>query len=313
MIIKKLFTALFIAAALTTTAVAAELAIGTVDASALNMRASDSTSSPVITTAKRGEKVIILDRNGDWYKVYFNDKEGYMHAGYLVRSESADISGFSISGVVTGSVVNVRSRPGTSNPVLCQLRKGTVASVLGTESGWYRIEYGSHTGYIHPDYFTVKEVKSKTGTAASGSAPVEDPSSPASEVSGSDVSDIRLSVVEFAKKYLGVKYRSGGRSPSTGFDCSGFVYYVFRNFGYTLNPGASNQMDKVSLISKSELLPGDLVFFNTGSSRRASHVGIYIGDNKFIHAVSPGKSVAISSLSESYYSKYYVGSGRVLS
>jgi lipoprotein Spr len=71
-------------------------------------------------------------------------------------------------------------------------------------------------------------------------------------------------------------------------------------------------MDKAAKISKDELLPGDLVFFNTGSARRASHVGIYVGNNKFIHAVTYGKALSISSLSDGYYSRYYVGSGRVL-
>ena len=87
---------------------------------------------------------------------------------------------------------------------------------------------------------------------------------------------------------------------------------MFKNFGYTLNPGASTQMDSVSVIKRVELVPGDLVFFNNGSARRASHVGIYVGDGQFIHATTPGNPLSISSLDSGYYSRYFVGGGRVL-
>ena len=306
---KKIVTSLVAAAALTLAAAAAEVSVGTVDARALNMRSSASTEASVVATAPRGDKVIILDQIGSWYKVSYKYKEGYMYAEYLTETQNSDLSDSPLTGVVTGSVVNVRSRPGTSNPIICQLRQNTAAEIIGIENGWYKIKYNSYTGYIHPDYFAIKEQPAQANASSNASASAGDTSA---AVSSDDVyAELRSQIVEFAKQYIGTKYTSGGRSPSTGFDCSGFVYYVFKNFGYTLNPGASSQMDKVTIISKSELLPGDLVFFNTGSSRRASHVGIYIGDNKFIHAVSPGKTLSISSLSDSYYSKYYVGSGRV--
>jgi len=312
---KKILTALVVTAALTTAAAAAEVSVGTVDASALNMRSSASAGASVITTAPRGDKVIILDQIGNWYKVSYKYREGYMSAEYLIEIPNANLSDSPITGVVTGSVVNVRALPGTSGSVVCQLRKDTAAEIIGTENGWYKIKCNSYTGYIHPDYFAIKEqaepVKAAASTTSSPAVEGSSEASSANTVSADVNSDLRSQIVEFAKQYIGTKYCSGGRTPSTGFDCSGFVYYVFKNFGYTLNPGASNQMDKVTAIKKAELLPGDLVFFNTGSARRASHVGIYVGDNKFIHAVSPGKTLSISSLSDAYYAKYYVGSGRV--
>lgn len=316
---KKLLAALAVTAALTLSAAAAEVSAGTVDASALNLRSSASSSASVIATAPKGAKVVILEKTGTWFKVSYNYSEGYMAAEYLSPSASADLSAAPLSGIVTGAVVNVRSQPGTSNAVVCQLKKDVSAEVIGINGGWYQVKYGSYIGYIHPDYFQLAKpltahtpaAQSSSGSASEGSADPAETGTNAEE--SADATDLRNQIVEYAKQYIGTRYTSGGRSPSVGFDCSGFVYYVFKNFGYTLTPGASTQMDTVTAISKDQLLPGDLVFFNTGSARLASHVGIYVGNNQFIHAVSYGKTLNISSLSDSYYTRYYVGAGRALS
>jgi cell wall-associated NlpC family hydrolase len=269
--------------------------------SGLNLRSSPLSSASILKTASGGDAVIVIGQDNGWYKVIYDYTEGYMFGTYLDVRTEADIE--NLNAIVTGSVVNFRTTPGTNSSVICQIVKGVSVEVVGVKDGWYKISYQDKTGYICADYITLKETVS-----ASSSSPASTYSS------GLDTaSPTRQSIVEYALKYTGYKYTYGGRSPGTGFDCSGFVYYVFKNFGYTLNPGASNQMKCVASISKSELAPGDLVFFNNGSASLASHVGIYIGDGKFVHAVSPGKSVAVTSLSESHYTRYYVGSGRVCS
>lgn len=123
-----------------------------------------------------------------------------------------------------------------------------------------------------------------------------------------------LSVVEFAKKYLGCDYVYGGKDPDTGFDCSGFVYYVYKHFGYTLNPGAWNQWDTLTTtVSRDNLLPGDLVFFSDdGTPDGMSHVAIYIGNNEIIHASTPSTGVIISDLNEPYYVRMYLDAKRVI-
>lgn len=305
-LIRKVVAGSFIIAALTVSSYALES--GTVNASALNLRSSDSTSSRVIDVALRDDKVIVLEKVGHWYRVNYNYNEGYMSAQYLTVTSTDDYSDNSIDGVVTGSIVNIRSNPGTNNPVLFQLKKNTYAKILGIKDGWYKIEYDNKTGYIHADYLEIKKAQSSNQS----SEPSTVSSSTDTYTESQSISGIRSDIVNFAKKFIGTKYKYGGRSPSEGFDCSGFVYYVFKNFGYTLNPGASNQMSKAQLINKSDLLPGDLVFFNVGSSKKATHVGIYIGDNNFIHAINSSKPLAITSLSQNYYQKYYVGAGRVL-
>ena len=113
------------------------------------------------------------------------------------------------------------------------------------------------------------------------------------------------SIVSVAENYMGVPYVWGGTSPS-GFDCSGFTQYVFRQCGYSINRTADAQYSNGSYVSYDSLQAGDLVFFaNTYSASGITHVGIYIGGGQFIHAANGG--VKISSLSESYYSSRYSG------
>jgi cell wall-associated NlpC family hydrolase len=127
----------------------------------------------------------------------------------------------------------------------------------------------------------------------------------------SAVADKTETLINNAMQLIGVRYRWGGNTPQSGLDCSGFVRYVFNDtFGFLL-PRKSSQMSKVGLqIRKDELQPGDLVFFNT--MRHAfSHVGIYVGDNKFIHAPSKGKSIRVDDMTKVYWEKRYNGARRL--
>jgi len=117
-------------------------------------------------------------------------------------------------------------------------------------------------------------------------------------------------VSNIADDYIGVPYRWGGTTPS-GFDCSGFVGYTYKQAGYTLPRTTSEMYHVGDSVSKSELKDGDLVFFQTYKSG-PSHAGIYIGDNQFVHASSTN-GVRIDSLSSSYWSRTYYGAKRVLS
>ena len=122
-------------------------------------------------------------------------------------------------------------------------------------------------------------------------------------------------VVDFALQFEGYDYVYGGKSPETGFDCSGFVYYVYKQFGYTVYPGADNQWYSLSdtVIPRDQLVPGDLVFFSSnGSPDGITHVGLYIGDGKMIHASTPSTGVIITDLSEPYYVRRYLGGKRVI-
>lgn len=118
-------------------------------------------------------------------------------------------------------------------------------------------------------------------------------------------------VVRDAKRLTGTPYRYGGESPRTGFDCSGFVRYVYRHAtGLTL-PRTTKAMSRSGrYIPRSKLRPGDLVFYNT-QHRNYSHVGIYLGNNRFAHAPSSGKRVEISKMSDYYWRRHYCGARRI--
>ncbi|MFK5914887.1 MAG: C40 family peptidase [Woeseiaceae bacterium] len=122
----------------------------------------------------------------------------------------------------------------------------------------------------------------------------------------------KSAVVSIAKKMLGVKYKYGGSSPKQGFDCSGLVQYSHKSIGKSL-PRTTYQLYKSAKpVARRYLQKGDLVFFKTSVSRAVSHVGIYLGNNKFIHAPSSGKRVKINSMNEKYWRKRFAGGGRVL-
>jgi cell wall-associated NlpC family hydrolase len=150
---------------------------------------------------------------------------------------------------------------------------------------------------------------SSSESASSGAAP------PAAEAPPAVVSDVAAEapppprhggVVGIAMQYLGIPYRWGGASPSTGFDCSGFVMYVFAQVGVSLPHNAAAQYAYGAPVSRSQLQSGDVVFFNG-----LGHNGIYVGGGQFIHSPHTGDVVKISSLSDSWYAQTYVGARRM--
>jgi peptidoglycan DL-endopeptidase CwlO len=118
-------------------------------------------------------------------------------------------------------------------------------------------------------------------------------------------------IVNYAKTFLGVKYVYGGTSPS-GFDCSGFVYYCYRHFGYWVNRTASGLAYNGVAVSSSALKPGDVILFTELDGDYIGHTGIYIGNGQFIHAPHTGDVVKISSLSDAYYTRHYWGARRII-
>ncbi len=119
-------------------------------------------------------------------------------------------------------------------------------------------------------------------------------------------------LVVTAMAFLGVPYRRGGDSAETGFDCSGFVKAIYQQAaGLVLPRLAKEQAAATQTIDRRELQPGDLVFFNT-LRRTFSHVGIYIGDNKFIHSPKPGAQVRVEDMGVPYWSSRFDGARRVL-
>lgn len=121
----------------------------------------------------------------------------------------------------------------------------------------------------------------------------------------------RKKIVNIANNMLGISYRYGGKSPKKGFDCSGLVYYTHKQAGIRVPRTTREQFRAVKQISYRSLKAGDLVFFNTKGYGIVSHVGIYIGDGKFIHAPSSGKRVSVANMKDRYWKHHYSGAGRL--
>ena len=295
-VLRTVFLTAVVSAACIVSAAAASVGVGTVNADALRLRQSASTDSTILATASKGDSVIILENAGNnWYKVDYKSVQGYMSGEYLTVATTADAAiGY---GKVSagGSTLNMRSGAGTSYGVVSSLPDGTIVEIVGINNGWYKIQYGGKTGYVSSDYMvTVKDSVGSRSTAEAASS-----------------SAIGDQIVAYAKPFLGVPYVYGGNGPNC-FDCSGFTKYVYAHFGVTLNRTATDQLANGTSVSKSQLQPGDLVFFRANTTKPVSHVGIYIGNGQFIHASTNTYSVQIDRLDTGYYAGVYVYGRHIL-
>ncbi len=258
----------------------------------VNLREAPNTSADIVTKLSNA-RVSIIDKSSGWYKISFDGKTGWVSDDY--------IKVLTIKGTINANGVNFRESASTSSEIIDSLSKGTSVEILDTLSGWHKVKVGSKVGYI-----TTKFVSAANATAEKTSR-----STQAATIDDSDNSVIKQ-IVAYAKKYIGVKYVYGGKSPS-GFDCSGYVGYVFKKFGIELNSSAASMYSNGTKVSKSALKAGDILFFDA-SSRKSSgvidHVGIYLGGDKFIHASTSNRKVIIQSLSG--YQGTYIGAKRVI-
>lgn len=281
---------------------------GTVTGNGLRLREKPNTSSEVLTTLQAGICVAVLeDARDGWYKVSYQDQTGYLSAGYVEVSTRLDADLGSGRVTTGGSRLNVRSGPGTENGKVMSLPNNTLVKITGIKNGWYKIEHNGRTGYVSSDYLALC---SAAQSSNSGGRPAADTTG----AIGSGLStEAGLEVAAYAEKFLGTPYVYGGNGPDS-FDCSGFVKYVFAHFGYSINRTASTQLDNGAAVSKDQLQPGDIVFFkNAGDSHAASHVGIYVGGETFIHASSDTREVEYSSLVTSNNAKKYIAARRIVS
>ena len=311
----RLTAGLLIASTLTVPALALT---GVVDvgSSTLRVRSEPNTTSAVLAKLRNGAQVDILSESTDgWYEIAFGDSKGYVSSDYVVVNSSEELvsavaaqsptsasaSNEAVSAQpaaeaqpeaktlyvrVTASALNVRSGPGTNYDKVSSLRAGRVVEVVSDAgNGWYQVEQG----YISKDY--VIQVDESEATASA---------------KGQEVAN-------YALTFVGYPYVYGGSSPK-GFDCSGFAKYVYAQFGVTINRTASNQMDNGTAVSMGELQPGDLVFFKKAGtgSKRASHVGVYIGGGQFVHASTSKVGVIVSHMTDAYYTSGFVGGRRII-
>ena len=191
--------------------------------------------------------------------------------------------------IVCESSVTLRAEADAESDSLRTIWTGKVAHLLDVEGDWYKVSYGTDTGYVLAEYCEPVQYADYEGTYAT--------------------STLAEDIIAHSYSYLGTPYRYGGTSYS-GIDCSGFTMKVFGAFGISLPHGATSQYYMCRGVTTEERAPGDLVFFATGGSG-IGHVGIYLGNGQFIHA-STSSGVIISSLYESYYARTYLYAARLI-
>lgn len=306
-----------------------ETGVVKVNGSALNIRSGAGTDNTVIIDqVADGDPVVVIEQvEGDWLKVYYGNNYGvgyvtsqYVSLGGMVSREDVKkkridrINAISKAGIIT-KATECKSMPTDNSSVYKNFAKGEACLIVAEGSEWTKIAYGENrtTGYIKSADVMTKSAydnmnKQKAKAKAKEAASTKTKSSAVSNDANPKSSSKGQSIVNTAKKYIGVKYVYGGTTPS-GFDCSGLVQYVCRQNGISVNRTSRSQYSNGVAVSKNNLQPGDLVFFSKGSG--ISHVGIYAGDGQVIHAPSPGKRVCSIPLSKICSYSNYVGARRV--
>ena len=279
---------------------------GLVTGDNVNVRTAPSTTSEIIGTVSVGTILTATGIQGDFYVVPFNGTTAYVHQDYLLSdllsclpvveataaAQPAPAATQQYVLVKSETGLNLRKSPSTDAEVLAVLPHGGTADLVAAGTEWHQVSYSGMQGYVSAEFSSIE-----TGSKPDNS--------------------VRTELVAYAQKFLGTRYSWGGTSLTNGVDCSGFVYAVYRDFGYTLNRTSRDQIKNGRQVSKSELLPGDLVFFDTTNAVNKgyiSHVGIYIGGGQFVHSSSSSRTpyVTINALSEKYYDVRYVGACRIL-
>ena len=280
---------------------------GYINGTSVRMRAGASTTSQILGTYNTGTAMTITGESGNWYAVTYNGVNGYVCKDYMTTTQPAASTTPAASGsagAVKGNYVRLRSGAGTDYSILGTYNNGTPLTITGTSGSWYAVTINGKSGYMSGTYVAV-------GATTAAAAPAAPAANNATAAAGNTASTTGNVIVETAKKYLGYPYVYGGMSPS-GFDCSGFVNYVYMLNGYSMNRVASAiYYNDGTYVDKANLQAGDLVFFSN-SSEYVGHVGIYIGGNQFIHASSSRTGVIISDLGSSYYIQHYVGAKRII-
>ena len=270
---------------------------GTISGNYVRFRTGPGTNYTIITSCNSGTPLTLKGKSGSWYQVVINGTEGFVYSDYVkldtvqqapaaeqpaqqteVPAETAPVSTASeITGYIRGNSVRFRAGASTNTQIIAEYNSGTALKVTGHSGSWTKCVINGKEGFVYSDYVTEDK--------------------PAVSNEGSDTGK---QIATFALQYLGYPYKWAGSSPETGFDCSGFVYYVYKQFGYTIQRVACNQANEGVHVDHSDIQPGDILCFYSGDNY-IGHSGIYIGNGQFIHSSTETTGVIISDLNTDAY------------
>ena len=284
-------------------------------------------TSTNIEKVNKDQEIKLITTMANWAKIEINQKEAWIPKTFLMKEVSVETTkpteqqpeettetqpetqqpeqttqpAVNKAGYISSNAsAHFRSGPSTSSQSLGKLPKNTKITITGEENGWYKVSYNGKEGYISKSLVTEGEPPATTSSRSQ-----EEPRSATTTTQASS-----NNVVQVAESYAGSRYVSGGSSPS-GFDCSGFSQYVFGKCGVTLSRTSYTQATQGTAVNKSELQPGDLLLFHYYGSSSIGHVGIYVGNGKFIHAANSNRGVVYDSIESGYYADNYAGARRL--
>ena len=304
---------------------------GYINGTYVRLRSGPGTNHTILGTFHTGKALTVTgDAGNGWYQCVIDGIAGYVYASYVMIVDNASFGGLTVGGqddtaqnpessgtvetqptptptetpaqtidqhtdaYITGNNVRFRAAPSMTAAILGEFFYGNRVSLVTAHDGWAQVvAENGQIGYVSSKY--VKEGSYSAGgddsssSGSSASAPAESGSATGQQVAS------------YACQFVGSRYVWGGTTPD-GFDCSGLVYYVYKQFGYTLNRVAADQASNGRHVEASELQPGDLLCFYSGSSY-IGHVGIYIGNGQFVHASNSTTGVIISDLAGYYVSR----------
>lgn len=266
-------------------------------------RSGPGTGYSIYNTYNRGTALLVTGLEGDWCKVVLNGQAGYVYSAYISvddptlaaqpeatpapqQEQSTVTSTDEKDGYITGNNVRFRAGASTSSDILGEYNYGNALTITGVSGDWTAVRINGQNGFVYSQYVKEGSVAAPRVEATEGSTL------------------LGVQVAEYALQFQGYPYVWGGSSPD-GFDCSGFVKYVYAHFGIELNRVACDQANNGVAVELSDLQPGDVLCFYS-SADYIGHVGIYIGNSRFIHASTSTTGVIISELSGYYDTRGYI-------
>lgn len=250
----------------------------------LNIRSGAGTDYERVGYLMKGDKVTVFETVDGWCKVSSGSLTGFVSQQYLIPTEQP--------GMVISGPLNLRTGPGVNYSRIGVLSVGTYLDIISTENGWSHVCVNGTEGYVSASYLT--------------------------ELSTGSSNPLGQAVADMAESLVGCRYIYGASGPSR-FDCSGLSYYIFRQLDMPVSRGASQQYKNDGVfVAMSDMEPGDLIFFfdskfdSSGGRLPTTHMGIYVGNGRFVHASTTSYTVQYDNVYGSYYTPYIVGVKRII-
>lgn len=286
----------------------------------VNIRSMPSTDGEILGKIYQGAVAEVIELSGenmDWFHITSGSVEGYIKASFFISGDEAvDAIDDYVKryATVNVSTLNVRKGPSKESEALGYLSEGEKAVLLEDCGEWLRIQYkGKEEGYVASKYAMIseefqyaisieeerkeqqrlKELEERKKAAAAAAIKEEEKHIAPVNTNYATTDELRNAIVDYALQFVGGPYKSGGNSLTKGTDCSGFTMLIYAEFGYTLSRTPTGQMKDGKSVSLENIEKGDVICY--GKNGKCTHVGIYIGDGKIVHAANKRSGICTSS------------------